>query len=126
MKTMQQLLTPAMIFLAAAAVLAGEPESKQLPKVDAIYNEIMSSLNPEVKASIDSTIASGERQATVGKGIDTTRKAKESLHQAIDQKNKHLEELPEDLRKQVEKAMKEMEQRQSERKLEFKEMKRGQ
>ena len=78
------------------------------------------------RARIDSTISSGELNAKAKAGIDSTKSAKDSRNSVSSQKNKHLDELPDDIRKQVEKTMQEMEKRQLERKLEFKEMKRGQ
>jgi hypothetical protein len=126
MKTYVMMLSGIALLAQTAGLWAGEDETRTLPRVDAIYNEIMTTLTPEVKARIDSTISSGELNAKAKAGIDSTKSAKDSRNSVSSQKNKHLDELPDDIRKQVEKTMQEMEKRQLERKLEFKEMKRGQ
>ena len=126
MKTLTLMLSGMALLFQTAGIWATEDETRTLPRVDAIYNEIMTTLTPEIKARIDSTVTSGELNAKARAGMDSTKRSPQELRdKAALQKSKHLDELPDDLRKQVEKTMREMEQRQIERKLEFKEMKRG-
>ncbi|MBN1129679.1 MAG: hypothetical protein JXA71_11865 [Chitinispirillaceae bacterium] len=124
MKTNALLLTLlSLTALAGLAVAAGDEESRQL-KADAIYNEIMMTLTPEMKAKIDSSKASVSAVVKERSGTDSGKSVKELQEKAAVEKTRRLEALPDELRQQVEKAMQEMEKRQTERALEFKEMKR--
>jgi hypothetical protein len=109
--------------LAAIAVASDDQEGRQL-KADAIYNEIMMTLPPETKAQIDSSKATGEQIVKDRVRADSGKALRELQEKAAFEKNRRLEGLPDELRQQVEKAMQEMEKRQIERELEFKEMKR--
>jgi hypothetical protein len=101
------------------------PETRTIKKADAIYNEIMMTLTPEMKARIDSSRASTNKdQSQTGTADSARQKAELTKKNDIEKKN-YIESLPDDVQLRVEKALREMEQRQKERTLEFKEIKRG-
>ena len=106
--------------------VAEDDKSRTLPKVDDIYNEIMSTLTPEVRGTIDSTMSSGTQSVPLKSGADSSRNMQLQQSKMAGEKIRHLDDLSDDIRKQVEKTMQEMETRQHEREIEFKEMKRGQ
>ena len=129
MKTRSMITIVFLVLSAAAGSFAGgEKASEQknaLRNADAIYNEIMLSLPPEMKARIDSSRSSQKAGRAETTNADSAKRALDLQEKAREQKARYLEELPLELRQQVEKAMQEMEQRQKERELEFKEMKQG-
>lgn len=106
-------------------LLAGSDEPRTLPRVDAIYNEIMSTLTPDQRESIDSSAGAAQRQAPLTGPVDTANRIRTFQESGEIEKLRHIEDLPDDIRRQVEKTMQEMEQRHRERQLEFKELKRG-
>jgi hypothetical protein len=113
------------LLVLAIAARAGEGEKNTLQRADAIYNEIMMTLPQEMKAKIDSSKTAMEANKKGAGSVDTAKNMQKLQEKAREQKARRLEELPLELREQVEKALQEMEQRQMERKLEFKEMKQG-
>jgi hypothetical protein len=101
------------------------PDARTLKKADAIYNEMMMTLTPEMKARIDSSRSSIDNNKHRTIAGDST-KQKDALRKKNDrEKENYIESLPDDVQLRVEKAIREMEQRQKERALEFKEIKRG-
>jgi hypothetical protein len=126
MKTYIKILAAISFVALTSGVFAADDQDSKMPKADALYNEIMMTLPPEMKAKIDSSKMSTDMNKTGQVKVDSAKNRQELQEKTADQKARHIEELPDELRKQVEKAMQEMEKRQMERKLEFKEMKRGQ
>ncbi|MBN2035970.1 MAG: hypothetical protein JW768_04440 [Chitinispirillaceae bacterium] len=125
MKTYTLFVAAAFLFVGATVMYAAEGDKNTLQRADAIYNEIMMTLPQEMKAKIDSSKTAMEANQKGAVKVDTAKNVQDLQEKAREQKARHLEELPDELREQVEKALQEMEQRQMERKLEFKEMKRG-
>jgi hypothetical protein len=123
MKTCIQILSIAAFLSGAVVISAGEGDTRTMPKADAIYNDIMATLPVEMKARIDSSKTSSPMNGNAQAMADSTMSAKERQVKAAEEKAKRLQGLPDDLRAQVEKTMQEMEKRQMERKLEFKDMK---
>jgi hypothetical protein len=122
---------PALLAL-AVSLSAGEPNpstsagKKDAPRVDAIFNEMMETASPEMRAEIDSSRASGmvskNKVRIIGNDSASVRLSQEKKQKDVHRK---LQELPEEVRVQTEHAIREMEKRQEEREFEFKEMKRG-
>ena len=123
MKTCFLILSGVALFGCTALVSAGEDDSRTMPKADAIYNDIMATLPVDMKARIDSSKTSSAMNGNAQTKADSTTIVRERQEKAAEEKAKRLEGLPDELRVQVEKAMQEMEKRQMERKLEFKDMK---
>lgn len=101
------------------------PETRTIKKADAIYNEMMMTLTPEMKARIDSSRTSINKDQSRTGTTDSAKQKVELQKKNEREKEKYIESLPADVQLRVEKAIREMEQRQKERTLEFKEMKRG-
>lgn len=112
----------------SSIVMAGDkpaPETRTIKKADAIYNEMMMTLTPDMKARIDSSRSSIDNNQHRQVAADSTKR-KEALRKKNErEKENYIESLPDDVQLRVEKAIREMEQRQKERTLEFKEIKRG-
>jgi DNA integrity scanning protein DisA with diadenylate cyclase activity len=124
MKTCFLILSGVALFGCTALVSAGEGDTRTMPKADAIYNDIMATLPVEMKARIDSSKTSSAMNGHAQAMADSTASVRQRQVKAAEEKAKRLEGLPDELRVQVEKAMQEMEKRQMERKMEFKDMKR--
>ena len=132
MNRIRMLLTGATAVLLAAGTAfadggnSGKKDQKgdTLRKADAIYNEIMLSLPKDMKARIDSarTILN-KKEATAG-AADSLKHADKPENKTQEQKAKPPEELPYELRQQIENAIREMDKRQNERVIELKEMKK--
>lgn len=132
MKTAHTFIMMLIMLSFSTITLAGDkpgdkpaPDVRTQKKADAIYNEIMMTLTPEMKARIDSSrsLIDNNQQRTAA--MDST-KQKDALRKRNNrEKENYIESLPDDVQLRVEKAIREMEQRQKERALEFKEIKRG-
>jgi hypothetical protein len=116
-----------------SSVYAGDPNETKTPatqqasmaKADAIYNDIMSSLPAELKIKIDTSRADIQTDNQRPSAVDSASATAQQKQKTLSQRDKEIEELPAGLRQQVEATIREMENRQAQRALEFKEMKRG-
>jgi hypothetical protein len=131
MKTVRTVLL-LVVFSLVSFAFAGDknsekpvPDTRTVKKADAIYNEIMMTLTPEMKARIDSSRTSIDKSGNQAGTIDSAKQKAEVMKKNELEKEKYLESLPDDVQLRVEKAIREMEQRQKERALEFKEIKRS-
>lgn len=89
-------------------------------KIDQLFDQIMMSFPGEIKAKIDS--ASG---ASVQSDVQTGN-AESPESRTFQRRDALINELPQEVRMQVEKAISEMEKRRSERALQFKEYRSNQ
>lgn len=117
------------VVLAAGCTFAGEDEKKDqkgdtLRKADAIFNEIMLSLPKDMKARIDSARTILNKKEDTAGAADSLKHADKPENTAQEQKAKPPEELPYELRQQIENAIREIDKRQNERVIELKEMKK--
>ncbi len=102
------------------------PESVEQTNTDEIFDEIMQSLSVDVKAEIDSASKGNGRRVEPkekpGSGLSVQ---KDRLNDQTGSQAGHvLENLPDEVRRRVEKAMTEIEKRQKERRMQFKEPRR--
>jgi hypothetical protein len=118
------------VVLAAGAAFADDgnsgkkdQKSDTLRKADAIFNEIMLSLPKDMKARIDSARTILNKKEVAG-AADSVKHADKPDNTTQEQKGKPPEELPYELRQQIENAIREMDKRQNERVIELKEMKK--
>lgn len=100
---------------------SSEGKLSKRPVVEDIFQDIMQTIPSDVKADIDSIKI--KNTVIDNNEIHQNNNVNENIKSQIS-KDKRLLELPEKVRNQVEKAIKEIERNREERVLEFKEMKK--
>ncbi len=108
------------VFSFFAASYGQDTQAKQ-PAVEDIFQDIMLTLPSDVKTDVDSVKTN--KPVVNMNNNEQVKNSNEKIRDQI-QKDKRLQELPENVRDQVEKAIIEIDRNLEERVLEFKEMKK--
>lgn len=119
------------MYAAAANELAMEPNTavdtsaqiEKKNKTDNIFNEIMQSLPENVKVRLDSISTTSKQNVTPDKQSRDITKEKKQLIDNVQKKKQN--EISDELRTKIDKAMKEIEKNKIRKQIEFKENKKG-
>lgn len=124
MKQKKNITKTAIMVVAVISFLAvcyGQDSQAKQPAVEDIFQDIMLTLPSDVKADMDSVKTN--KPAVPVNSNEQVKNNNEKIQEQM-QKDKRLQELPENVRNQVEKAIIEIDRNREERVLEFKEMKK--